>query len=363
MVFVDLDNFKFVNDSLGHEAGDSCSRHGRTRCSAACASDTVARLGGDEFVILLDDIRGRSRCYRSPSDPSEFTPGVRSSAGRECPPRQHGNCAEGTTCYKRADDSAPQRRVAMYRAKSARQGPSHRVRPGDASGGALLRLELESDLRRAMEHAENFRLLPADRLSLARARYRESKPCSAGVIPSAGLVTPGEFIPIAEETGLTFLSGSGCRQVGLSKVRRWQIPAYPPLRLSVNLSPRQFQRPALVDEVARAVREAGLPPDCLKLEITEGVIMRDVEATIDTLSRLKDSGIKLAIDDFGTGYSSLPTSSACRWMCSKSIARSSPVSEETATTRPSSGRSSRSRNRLNWRSPGRELRRRSRRRF
>jgi diguanylate cyclase (GGDEF)-like protein/PAS domain S-box-containing protein len=306
LLFLDLDNFKLINDSLGHQIGDELLVEAAARLkSCVRTEDTVARLGSDEFVIVLEHPTSEADAVSVAEAIASRFGRVFALGGRELSVTVSTGIALGEPDANRADDLVHNADVAMYRAKSGGKA-RHIVFDPAMHVDSLDRLELESDLRRAIDHGE------------LRVHYQPIVFMRSGVIgefealvrwqhPKRGLVSPGEFIPIAEESGLILPIGQWVLEQACQQMAAWhaEFPFDPPLRLSVNLSPRQFQQPALVDEVARAVREAGLPPDCLKLEITEGVIMRDVEATIDTLSRLKDSGIKLAIDDFGTGYSSL----------------------------------------------------------
>ena len=306
LLFLDLDNFKLINDSLGHQIGDELLVEAAARLkSCVRTEDTVARLGSDEFVIVLEHPTSEADAVSVAEAIASRFGRVFALDGRELSVTVSTGIALGEADANRADDLVHNADVAMYRAKSGGKA-RHIVFDPAMHVDSLDRLELESDLRRAIDHGE------------LRVHYQPIVFMRSGVIgefealvrwqhPKRGLVSPGEFIPIAEESGLILPIGQWVLEQACQQMAAWhaEFPFDPPLRLSVNLSPRQFQQPALVDEVARAVREAGLPPDCLKLEITEGVIMRDVEATIDTLTRLKDSGIKLAIDDFGTGYSSL----------------------------------------------------------
>lgn len=306
LLFLDLDNFKLINDSLGHQIGDELLVEAAARLkSCVRTEDTVARLGSDEFVIVLEHPTSEADAVSVAEAIASRFGRVFALGGRELSVTVSTGIALGEPDANRADDLVHNADVAMYRAKSGGKA-RHIVFDPAMHVDSLDRLELESDLRRAIDHGE------------LRVHYQPIVFMRSGVIgefealvrwqhPKRGLVSPGEFIPIAEESGLILPIGQWVLEQACQQMAAWhaEFPFDPPLRLSVNLSPRQFQQPALVDEVARAVREAGLPPDCLKLEITEGVIMRDVEATIDTLSRLKDLGIKLAIDDFGTGYSSL----------------------------------------------------------
>jgi EAL domain-containing protein (putative c-di-GMP-specific phosphodiesterase class I) len=171
---------------------------------------------------------------------------------------------------------------------------------------SLARLELESDLRNALQH-EEFRVHYQPIIAIGTGIITEVEALVRWQHPTRGLVFPNEFIPIAESTGLIIPLGLWVLEEACRQVAAWhgQFRIQPPLVLSVNLSPRQFQQPSIVADVARALEESGFPANCLKLEITEGIIMLDVEATIRTLWELKGLGLQIAVDDFGTGYSSL----------------------------------------------------------
>ena len=195
--------------------------------------------------------------------------------------------------------------VAMYRAK--RDGRAHYVLfTPSMQIDTLARLELENDLRHALEHDE-LRVHYQPIVLLESGDFMEVEALVRWQHPTRGLMPPGDFIPLAEETGLIIPLGQWVLEQACVQVAQWnaQRSSNAQLTLSVNLSPRQFQTPSLAEDVARALQNARLPANRLKLEITEGVIMRDVEATIQTLWGLKDLGIQIAIDDFGTGYSSL----------------------------------------------------------
>jgi diguanylate cyclase (GGDEF)-like protein/PAS domain S-box-containing protein len=306
LLFIDLDNFKLVNDSLGHHVGDRLLVEAAKRI-AGCAPDTatVARLGGDEFVILLEQISNESdavqvaECiaaqFREPVCLDHHSFYITASIGITTSKSGHPS----------AEDMLRDADVAMYRAKSAGRA-GHVIFDLAMQTNALLRLELESDLRKALQqgefclHYQPIVLLETGEIAGVEALVRWQH-------PTRGLIPPADFIPIAEESGLIIGLGNWVLNEACRQVACWQkrLPAEAALTVSVNLSPRQFQHPDLFDEVARVVRDSGISTGSLKLEITEGVIMQDVEATIETLWRLKGLGIQLAIDDFGTGYSSL----------------------------------------------------------
>jgi len=306
LLFLELDNFKLINDSLGHHVGDELLMQTAARLQCCIRTeDTVARLGGDEFVIVLEHLLGEADatlvadaiatqfCRRFALDGRDVT--VTASMG----------IALAVRGEQQADKLLRNADVAMYRAKS--DGKSRCVVFDDSMHtDSLARLELENDLRRAIAEGE-LRVHYQPIVSMPSGRVTEVEALVRWQHPERGLIAPGDFIPVAEQTGLIVPLGQWVLDVACRQVAEWhnEFTAEPPLMLSVNLSPRQFQLPHLADDVARTLRETGLAPNCLKLEITEGVLMLDVETTIATLRRLKDLGVKLAIDDFGTGYSSL----------------------------------------------------------
>ena len=306
LVFIDLDRFKVVNDSLGHAAGDDLLVQVAGRLQGALRSgDTLGRFGGDEFVVLLEDLDCAEeasgiveRLLASLAQP--FVLGERelivtASAGVVIGDGTHLGPDE---CVREAD-------VAMYRAK-ARGGGCFEVFRHDIEGGGLPRLDLEIDLRRALAEGE----LEVHYQPILRTQGQAVVGVEALVRwrhPVRGLVSPAEFIPLAEETGLIlplgrFVLEEACRQIG-----DWRR-AHPELHrlvVSVNLSPRQFRQTDLDQQVAEALDRSGLDPGSLCLEVTEGVMVEDVEAATSTLNRLKALGVTISVDDFGTGYSSL----------------------------------------------------------
>jgi diguanylate cyclase (GGDEF)-like protein/PAS domain S-box-containing protein len=306
LLFLDLDNFKQINDSLGHHVGDQLLAEAATRLRACVREDsTVARLGGDEFVVLLEHLTSDAEAVLvAERIEQQFTQPFRLE-DRDLIVTASIGIVLGYAGQDLADNMLRDADVAMYRAKSGGRG-RHVVFDPSMHIDVLARLELENDLRLAIKRGE-LRVYYQPIMVLEAGRVGEVEALVRWQHPTRGLMSPVDFISIAEETGLIvplgqWVLGEACRQVAA-----WQAEYVndPPLTVSVNLSPRQFQQPNLLDEVKRALRESGLPPTSLKLEITEGVIMRDVEATITTLWQLKDLGVQCAIDDFGTGYSSL----------------------------------------------------------
>jgi diguanylate cyclase (GGDEF)-like protein/PAS domain S-box-containing protein len=302
VLFVDIDRFKVVNDGMGHRAGDDLLAIVAERLrSTVRPSDTVARFGGDEFVVVCEQLDGPweaarigARIARSIEQPMELE-------GREVVVTASIGVAlagEGSTAdalFRDAD-------AAMYRAKERGRA---RVEVFDEAlrGRAAERLELEGALRRALTAGE-FELAyqPIVRVSdeavvgaEALVRWRR---------PDRGLVSPADFIPLAEETGLIVPLGAWVLGEALRQARTWHDEGHR-VGIGVNLSARQLMAPDLVGTVRRALATSGIDPQWVHLEITESVLMDDVEYSIETLRRLKELGIRFAVDDFGTGYSSL----------------------------------------------------------
>ncbi len=308
VMFVDLDDFKTVNDSLGHAAGDEVLRAVGERLKGAVRpTDTVARFGGDEFAVLLDGVTGSedaadaaARILRALDLPVEIE-------GKNVFPRASiGICLVGEELETpAAADLLRNADVAMYMAKRDSKG-SYRVFESTMHERVVERLELRSDL----QHALALDQLELHYQPVVRLAGREIIGVEALLRwnhPSRGTIPPNHFIPIAEETGLIIPIGrwvleSACRE-GVRLQQRFSRPE--PLTMSVNLSVRQLQSETIVSDVREALAATGLPPACLVLEITESLMLVDTDFGIQQLHELKSLGVRLAMDDFGTGYSSL----------------------------------------------------------
>ena len=306
VLFLDLDNFKVVNDSLGHEAGDGLLVAVAHRMRQLLRSeDTVARLGGDEFTVLLEDITNPSLATRVAERLMEAFRSPFTVEGRDLFITASVGIALSATGNRTPQDVLRDADVAMYRAKAMGRG-RYAVFEPSMSAGARERLELENDLRLAIERRE-LMVCYQPKVGLQSGRIAGVEALVRWEHPTRGLVPPAEFIPVVEETGLIipigdWILGEACRQA-----RDWQeqYPSAPPLVMNVNLSARQFRQPNLAAEVARVLRETGLNPSSLELEVTESIMLDDADSANQTLRRLKNLGVRIAIDDFGTGYSSL----------------------------------------------------------
>ncbi|MFN8637255.1 MAG: EAL domain-containing protein [Chloroflexota bacterium] len=306
VLFLDLDNFKVVNDSLGHEIGDRLLAAVAERLRACLRDeDTAARLGGDEMAVLLEDILDEqgavevaARIGATMAEPVRLD-------GRELCVTFSIGIALSTPGQDRADTLLRDADLAMYRAK-ANGKAGFQVFDPSMTIGALDRLELEQDLRHALDHRQ-LRVVFQPIMSLTTGYVTELEALLRWQHPTRGPISPVQFIPLAEETGLIVPIGLWVLEESCRRAQAWHLahPMQPKLTMSVNLSARQFVQADLVDEVARVLFETGLDSTCLKLEITESVLMRDIDGTIDKLWQLKALGVQLAIDDFGTGYSSL----------------------------------------------------------
>ncbi len=306
VLFVDLDRFKVINDTLGHAVGDQLLVEVSNRLNASLRpGDTVARLGGDEFGLLLEDVADGEtaeavavRIETELAKPLHFE-------GREIFITASIGIALSSARLGMPEEILRDADLAMYHAK-AKGKARHEIFDDSMSAPALERMDLEMDLRSAISRHE-FRLHYQPILRLDTGRITEVEALIRWQHSKRGLLQPEAFIGLTEETGLIVPIGQWVLNEACRQARTWQLefPSNPPLVMSVNLSAKQFQHPTLVQEISLALAESGLPASSLKLEITESVVMHDAPATLAKLKELKDLGIRLAIDDFGTGYSSL----------------------------------------------------------
>lgn len=302
VLFLDLDDFKTVNDSLGHLAGDELLRGVAARLlEAVRAGDSVARFGGDEFAVLLEEIGEPADAARAADRICEVLAAPFSVAGREV----FVTASIGIALSGDAEELLRGADVAMYRAKSSPATRYAFFEP-EMDNSVLERLALVAALRRSSLN-EEFVLHYQPVVDLRVGRVVGLEALLRWDRPGHGLVAPLDFIPVAEETGLIVEIGRWVLSEACSQAARWQerFPSRPALSMSVNVSARQLQHPSLVGDVASALAAARLKPDSLVLEITESVLVQSGDTGIEALHALKDLGVVLALDDFGTGYSSL----------------------------------------------------------
>ncbi|HYM50696.1 MAG TPA: EAL domain-containing protein [Candidatus Limnocylindrales bacterium] len=306
VLFLDLDDFKVVNDSMGHKAGDTLLQSVALQVQSALRpGDSVARLGGDEFTVLLEGLRQpedaiqvAERIARQLATPVPLE-------GRSVIPTASIGIALSTTGADAADDLLRNADVAMYAAKSEGKA-RYAVFSASMQSLAWERMAMELDLRRAVAQNE-FRAFYQPIVDLASRKVDEVEVLVRWQHPERGLLPPAAFIPLAETTGIIVPIGRWVLKEACRQLRAWQLEygARAPARVSVNLSARQFQQPHLVDDVEGILAETGLDAKSLTLEITETVMVQDAEGARKTLDRLRAIGIQIAVDDFGTGYSSL----------------------------------------------------------
>ncbi|MDQ3920206.1 MAG: EAL domain-containing protein [Acidobacteriota bacterium] len=304
--FLDLDRFKLVNDSLGHLAGDRLLVEvGRRLRSCLRAGDTVARLGGDEFTILLDDIKDAGDAVRMAERVQSRLSKPFDLDGHEVFVSASVGIALSAMDYSRPEDILRDANTAMHGAKSNGKA-SYQVFDATMHDRALAMLRLETDLRRAAERGE-YRLHYQPIVSLASGRLTGFEALVRWQHPERGLLYPEEFLALAEETGLIIQIDRWVLREACRQIRAWQerFPSEPRLCVSVNLSARHFSAPNLLGHVETVLEESGVDAGCLKLEITESVLMSEADAVTRTLAQLKALGVELQLDDFGTGYSSL----------------------------------------------------------
>lgn len=303
VVFLDLDRFKGINDSLGHVVGDQLLQAVAKRLGQCLREqDTVARIGGDEFALLLPGMTGPAgwetvagkilAAFAKPLAAGSRQLFVTPSLGVAVSP-DDGTDVE--TLLKHAD-------TAMYQAK-ARGGNSYQRYTADMSARAGVKLAVENSLRAAIEH-EELEVHYQPKIDLVGGRIVGVEALARWRHPKLGFVSPGAFIPLAEETGLIHPLGEWVLEAACAQNRRWMDAGFA-VPVAVNLSARQFEQRQVDDLVARVLRRTGLPPDLLELEITESVFMQDVEATNASLGHLQAMGVRCSLDDFGTGFSGL----------------------------------------------------------
>ncbi|MDH4190561.1 MAG: EAL domain-containing protein [Betaproteobacteria bacterium] len=304
VLFIDLDRFKVINDTLGHEAGDQLLQEMARRLTQTVrTSDAVARLGGDEFVVLVQEV-GEARQVETVARKIlvALTKPV-FIGGQECRVTASiGICMypadalDEQTLMKNAD-------IAMYRAKGEGKN-TYKFYSKDLNALSFGNLALETSLRRGLERNE-FLLHYQAKLDLTTRKISGVEALLRWQHPVQGLVPPGRFIPLAEETGLIVPIGKWVLNAACAQNMAWQKSGLPALRMAVNLSARQFADQNLLHDISAALRDNAMPPELLELELTESMVMQDVERAGKLLVAIKALGVRLAIDDFGVGYSSL----------------------------------------------------------
>jgi diguanylate cyclase (GGDEF)-like protein len=305
VLFVDVDRFKVVNDSLGHHVGDELLVAIATRLrNTVRPGDTVARLGGDEFTILLESIGAPEEAEVAAQRIQQVIAAPFTVRGSDIFSTVSIGIAVSAPHYVNPEEMLRDADIAMYRAKANGRAGHEVFHPGMHTTAVAL-LQLESDLRRALERAEIvLHYQPIVRLEDTHIAGFEA--LVRWNHPERGLIYPDEFIPLTEETGLIVPIGRWVLLEACTQMRRWQGEfGRDDLTISVNLSGRQLVQRAFVGEVEQVLRETGLAPQTLALEITETVLMENSHAAAESIAHLRSLGVRVHIDDFGTGYSSL----------------------------------------------------------
>lgn len=304
VMFLDLDRFKVINDTLGHSIGDLLLQEVAARLTGCVREgDTVSRLGGDEFVVLLPELRDAEDAY---------VVAQKLLAAAALPFELHGHelhisASIGISFYP--DDGASAEMlmknadVAMYRAKEMGRN-NYQFYHADMNARSFERLTMETSMRRALER-EQFELYYQPRYEMPEGRIVGVEALIRWHHPDLGLVLPAQFIPLAEETGLILPIGEWVLRAAATQGKAWQQAGLPPLFMAANVSARQFRQTDFAGKVGQILQDTGFDPCWLELELTETTLMKHSEESVESLSKLKAMGIRIAIDDFGTGYSSL----------------------------------------------------------
>lgn len=320
ILYIDIDGFQVVNDSLGHTAGDallvqiaerltSCLRHDDTVARAGVdelghGETTIARPGGDEFVVLAEELRDPSDAVRIAERIHARLAAPFNIGGQEIVVTASVGMALGGQATEEADAVLQNAEIAMYRAKSAGKAQSE-VFDQAMYAGSMRRLQLETDMRKGLERGE-FLVYYQPIVSLESNRIVGFEALTRWQRPE-GMVLPNDFIPLANETGMILSINRQLLQEACRQLQHWQqlFPCDPPLYMSVNVSPKQFVQPDLATQIGQVLNECKMDPKCISLEITETIAMADSTRSAALLAELKALGVEIDIDDFGTGYSSL----------------------------------------------------------
>ncbi|MBF0471913.1 MAG: diguanylate cyclase, partial [Gammaproteobacteria bacterium] len=304
LFFLDLDRFKYVNDTLGHNAGDLLLQQVAQRLEECVrSSDTICRIGGDEFTIVLSDIEQINDISTIAAKIIERLEQAFVLKGSEV----FVGASIGIALYP--DDAASFEELtknadlAMYQAKEAGRGV-YRYFTADMNSANLRRLSLEGDLRKALDQ-QQLTLFYQPKVAVESGRIVGMEALVRWIHPEKGMISPIDFIPLAEETGLILPLGSQVLEQACMQTRKWTLEGLGELKVAVNLSARQFQDSGLIALVRDTLRRSGLPPAQLELELTETAVMADVDEAIAQITALREVGVHISIDDFGTGYSSL----------------------------------------------------------
>jgi len=304
ILFLDLDHFKTINDSLGHEAGDQLLQQVSLRIKETLRKqDTIARIGGDEFIILIPGLTDTDHTARLAEKILDaITPMFRIGDNE-----LHIGCSIGISIFP--DDGIEIKTLlknsdlAMYRAKEKGRNTFQLYTPA-MNFKAMERLAVEKNLRKALDR-EEFELYYQPKINLQTGQIAGMEALIRWDSPELGLVMPNQFIPIAEETRLIIQLGHWVLLTACRQVKQWQDAGLPQIPISVNLSVVQFTHPNLVSEIDKVLKQTKIPHHQLEMEITESVLMQDTALAVSILNKLSALGIKISIDDFGTGFSSL----------------------------------------------------------
>ena len=305
VISIDLDHFKYVNDSYGHAVGDEILKVvARELCKLVRQGDTVARLGGDEFVILLPEIKG---CYDEGSAVAHHILSMCQQPLRVGHLDFRLTASIGICFYpndgQTADELLMYADISMYRAKEAGRN-GFQFYESEMSNRAIARAKLESALRQALS-LNQFELYYQPQVQIFGGQAIGMEALIRWRHPEMGIIAPIQFIPVAEETGQIIGIGEWVLRTACTQNKAWQVAGLPHLTVAVNLSALQLRQPGFVAKVSQILHETGLAPDCLELELTESMLMDKSDSVISTLTQLSELGISLSMDDFGTGYSNL----------------------------------------------------------